>query len=328
MNFMGGQPLPTTLQPEHDLRMRKRPGSFSAVKLAPAAAAKSMYSLSHDILVPDSTVKLSPLAVSRRRGQMDGMVKSAVRALHTLELLTLVQRPLRAIEIARSLGMSPSSTNQLLGTMVDTAYLIFNQKHYYPSPRLMKLGISLGNNYFGFGNIDRLMQSVHRALGNNLSLSTCQAGYMQVIDSLILRERSAEAQAMPLDPHFGFRTPLFGSCIGAAWLSSQSEMSIRSAIRTCRRELGKRNVDNPRQIITAIQRVREQGHAYGGLSGDDCVRTVAIPLPPCPNGIVLVLAVSGPSSDIRKRRVEIVNLLKDNVRTHLELANPGENSGI
>lgn len=279
-----------------------------------------MYSLSHDILVPDSTVKLSPLAVSRRRGQMDGMVKSAVRALHTLELLALAQRPLRAIEIARSLNISPSSASQLLGTMVDTAYLIFNRKHYYPSPRLIKLGMSFGGNYFGFGNLDRLMRAVHEALGSKVSLSTCQAGYMQIIDILIGRERPSEPRSMPLDPNFGFRSPLFGSCIGAAWLSSQSELTVRSAIKSCRRELGRKNVDNPRQITNAIRRVRDQGHAYGGLSGDDCVRTVAIPLPPCPNGIVLVLAVTGPSSDIRCRRVEIVRVLKDNIRIHINVA--------
>jgi DNA-binding IclR family transcriptional regulator len=120
-----------------------------------------------------------------------------------------------------------------------------------------------------------------------------------------------------LDPGIGFRSPLFGSCIGAAWLSAQNEQKIRASIRLCRRELG-READNPAKIFERIRRVKEQGYAFGGLTEDDMVRTIAVPLPPCPNGIVLVVGTVGAASEFETQRQDIVKLLKDTIRTHLK----------
>jgi DNA-binding IclR family transcriptional regulator len=277
--------------------------------------------LSHDILEPHKTVNLNPFAVTRQRGEIDSVVKSAVRALHTLELLATAQGPLRAIDIARALNLSPSSANQLLKTMVDFAYLIFDpiSKSYYPSPRIINLGASLSYNYFGFDTLEHLTRTIYDATGHahNVLLATSQGAFMQILDVHRGQDQPAKSRAGALDSGIGFRSPLFGSCIGAAWLSAQNEQKIRASIRLCRRELG-READNTAKIFERVRRVKEQGYAFGGLTEDDLVRTIAVPLPPCPNGIVLVVGIVGAASEFEIQRQDIVRLLKDTIRTHLK----------
>ena len=76
----------------------------------------------------------------KRPSERRSLSRSATRALDVLEFFGEARRPLRAVEISRVLGMHPSTTNQLLKTMVDSAHLVFDahSKTYLPSPRLAR----------------------------------------------------------------------------------------------------------------------------------------------------------------------------------------------
>ena len=65
---------------------------------------------------------------TRRPGERRSLSRSATRALDVLELFGQVRRPLRAVEVSRALDMHPSSTNQLLKTMVEAGHLIFDAR--------------------------------------------------------------------------------------------------------------------------------------------------------------------------------------------------------
>jgi DNA-binding IclR family transcriptional regulator len=78
-----------------------------------------------------------------------------------------------------------------------------------------------------------------------------------------------------------------------------------------------RLADDSEQVFERILRVRKLGYAYGGLSEDDDIRTVAISLPPNPNGIVLVIGATGPSAEYEQRRDEIAGVLKERAYHYL-----------
>ena len=148
-----------------------------------------MNSLSHDVFLPDETVSLSPLAIcveEPRQGY--NFSKSAVRALDILELFARIDRPLRAIDVTRLLGISPSSTIQLLKTMMDCAYLIFDPatKRYYPSPRLAEFGGWLSSKYFGDHKLQRLMSmrinriSWHRDTADTVDI--CKGSMLRMLE--------------------------------------------------------------------------------------------------------------------------------------------------
>jgi DNA-binding IclR family transcriptional regulator len=111
-------------------------------------------------------------------------------------------------------------------------------------------------------------------------------------------------------------TPFFGSCTGAAWLSTQSEATVRKLIHRCRRELGSARID-AEPILESVRQIRQQGYAFGGLMAEQGMLSIAVPLPPAPNGLVLVLAATGPTERIERRERAIVLGIQRVVVRHL-----------
>ena len=277
--------------------------------------------LSHGVWAPNATVKLSPLARVRERGEIDSTAKSAIRALDIVELLARAGKPLRAVEISNALALSRSSAHQLLKSMMDSAYLIFDpiSKRYHPSLRAANIGGSLAASYYGLGAIDRLVDAIHQELETPLTISASQGSFMQILDVF---EPGRDASGLTHDAHdlrqdsIGLRVPIFGSCTGAAWLSAQSDEVVLAIVRLCRRALG-RQASDAEQILEIVRRVREQGYAFGGVSADDARRSIAVPFPPSRDGIILVMAVSAPTHEIGEKRDEFVAILKENIARYL-----------
>jgi DNA-binding IclR family transcriptional regulator len=269
--------------------------------------------------VPEKTVKLSPFAALRERGHLYNVAKSAARALDILELLARAEHPLRAVEIGRSLALSPSSANQILKTMMDGGYLIFDpvSKRYHLSARLAGLAASFNASYFRPGALDGLMRSIQKATGGTVILAAAQDLFMQIMD--ICEPVHPQGSRRDIQAHQvkkGLRTPFFGSCTGAAWLSSQSDDTVLRLSQKCRRDLG-RQANDIDGILERIHRVREQGYAFGGLMADDGIWSVAVPLPPAANKTILVLVVYGPAEMIDAKTAEIAELMKKKIRRFL-----------
>ncbi len=90
----------------------------------------------------DELVEPAPMRTFRHSGEIFNAAKSAIRALDVLEVLGKSARPMRAVEIGRARSGSASSADQLLKTMVDSAYLLFDPvtKRYSPSFRAARAG--------------------------------------------------------------------------------------------------------------------------------------------------------------------------------------------
>jgi DNA-binding IclR family transcriptional regulator len=276
--------------------------------------------LSHDVWSPDRTINLGPLVSTEEPGQGPNLAKSAIRALDVLELFGELRRPLRAVEINSYLELSPSSANQLLKTMVDGAYLIFDPvtKRYFPSPRLALFGGLLSASYFPDAALGALKKAVRAAAGETVVILAAQGTSMQILDvdqpaGRVGRYgmRSREPRRIPK----GLRAPLFGSAAGTAWLSTRSDAEVLQWMRRARRQLGP-NAD-AELILAGVRRAREQGYAFGGISKDDGVWTMATPLPVSPAGVVLILSVAGPAERMNAKREMLAGLVASMVAEHL-----------
>jgi len=268
---------------------------------------------SHDVWSPNATVNLSPFARVRERGEIGNVAKSAIRALDIVELLARTGRPLRAIEIAGALGLSPSSAHQLLKSMMDSAWLVFDPltKRYHPSLRAANAGEALAESHYGPTAFARLVEAVHRSLGRALTVSASQGSFMQILD-LFEPGHAPHGANERRQESIGLRVPIFGSCTGAAWLSAQNDETVLATARLCRRTLGEQAGDSA-PIIELVRRIREQGYAFGGLSADDSSRAIALALPATRDGLVLVVSVSGPADIFQDEREAIAATLKGHI---------------
>jgi len=242
-------------------------------------------------------------------GGRRNLAKSATRALDVLELLAELRRPLRATEIAKAFGWHGSSTDQLLKTLVDSGYLIFDapRKHYRPSPRLVNFAAWLTADYYSGDRLRRLLALVHARSGETVTLAVRQGELMQVVD-VVQPEAGAAVSAK------GLSVPVIGSALGSAYLAGRPDTELRQIIAWIDRH--RRGPERLDEVLAVVSQVRARGYSSGGIGSDGKTDgqpaswPIAMALPPCDAGVGLVLGYSGQIDKTRDHEAEFAALMR------------------
>jgi len=240
-----------------------------------------------------------------RPGTKRNLSRSATRALDILEYFALMGRPLRAVEIAQALNFHTSSTDQLLKTLVDSAYLMFDagKKLYYPSPRLVNFGAWLATNYFGEDRICRLLQFVQQESGEIVTLSIRYGSSMQIVDFI---EPVSKAGTVIR----GGRVPIIASVIGTAFLTLHSDREVIGIVEEICVESDRRlSVAELRGLLAKVGNARRAGFVSGQAVNDTGPWALAVPLPAPSSGMKMVLGMAGDSPVEQDREKALVELI-------------------
>ncbi len=237
--------------------------------------------------------------------------KSALRALDLLEFFAMRRLPARAAEVARALSISHSSADQLLKSLASRAYLIFdsNQKLYWPSPRLLGFAATLEQSYFGGSSLQLLIQYLVDRTGCSVAISTPVGRLMQLTHFLAPPGKSHSHPP-------GEKYSLFASAAGAAILATWPIATVRKLIAASSDELCSL-AEKPQVILASLEEVRENGHAFGGLSPDADICSIAVALPQSPPNVDLTLSLRGSSDNLQSRRWYYAAVIREAVATYL-----------
>ena len=241
------------------------------------------------------------LRVADRRS----LSRSATRALDVLEYFGMVRRPVRAIEIARRFELHPSTVNQLLKTMVDSAHLTFDagSKTYLPSHRLARFSRWMINTFGSDERLNRLIARVQAESGEVVTLTTPNDLFMQVIDLMGVDFALESADSAER----GLRVSMFGSAIGAAYLSTLPPSEVRRLADRARIPVAQHEA-----LLVSLAQIRQDGIA-DGQSGEGMFRSIAAPLPESSLGVPLVLGIAGPTERMRGKADYLAGLIRSSV---------------
>jgi len=242
----------------------------------------------------------------------NNVVKSVGRVLGVLELFKDRRTPLTATEICNHLGLPKSSANALLKSLVTLGYLSLNSpgKSYYPTLAVTHLGDWLPGKLFSSAETLNILEDVHTETQETVTLSMPNGLSMQFVTVL------PSTFPISLNLHEGFLTPLFGSGVGTAQLSTRADEEIaRLVTQANRRASGtKRKVDIER-VMADVEEARNRGYAeaYDHVSSDS--GAIAMPIPVGEIDRNLVIAVGGLSARIRDRKDLIIRAMKRALRS-------------
>jgi DNA-binding IclR family transcriptional regulator len=257
------------------------------------------------LITPPSVLGINASVRVKSPSERRSMSRSATRALDVLEFFGEARRPLRAIEISRMLEMHPSTTNQLLKTMVDSAHLLFNAQTmtYLPSPRLAGVSGWIVEMYGADDRLRALVRDVQARTGLIVTLTTPNDLFMQILDLMTSPALQAER---------GLRISVFGSAIGSAYLSTLDDAAI--ARLASRARIPSSAMPH---ILKGVAEIRQNGFA-DGPSTNDPVWSVAMPLPKHAFPAPMVLGIAGPSDVVRNGRDGLQQTLHDATRRWIE----------
>lgn len=225
----------------------------------------------------------------KRPSEKRSFSSSATRALDVLALFGEERRPLRAVDVGRALSASPSTTDQLLKTMVDAGHLVFEArgKTYLPSPRLAGFAGWIVETYGADERLRHLLRDLHARVGLAVTLATPNGLFMQVLDVAAAPGNSAER---------GLQIALFGSAIGSAHLATLGADELLAMAQRARMPEEEIAV-----ALSDLARIRTEGFA-DGPSADASIWSIARPLPVDATGLALVLGLAGPTGEVAPRR--------------------------
>jgi DNA-binding IclR family transcriptional regulator len=220
---------------------------------------------------------------------------SAARALNILEYFGTEGRPLRAGEIARIFNLCPSSTHQLLKTLVDMAFLTFNPrtKFYFPSSRLIAFATLLTGHYGG-NQLTRLQSELQSETGETVWLVTLCDTQIQVVESLKYHELK------------GLKYPL-DSIPGAVLLAQYSDDAVRDIIK---RAVIRRDCPENRaaQLIRNSRIARDAGYASGSSVHRE-YWNISVSIPRRSEDIPMVISLSGEKDHVRSNEAQLLNIM-------------------
>lgn len=206
---------------------------------------------------------------------MTGVVKSADRTLAILDLLTDHPDGLTLTEIQHSLELPKSSAYVLLVTMASRGFLELDQ-----DTRRYRAGIRLwqaGQSYVAVSDLERVALSYMERLRDELN-ETVQLATLDGTDNIYIAKVDADQQ-LRLASRVGVRLPAYATGIGKALLSQLSDDEVRerfAAVEFVR--YTPTTITSVPELITAIQRVREDGYATDNSEYTPGVFCIATPL--------------------------------------------------
>lgn len=235
-------------------------------------------------------------------------VKSASRTFEVLELFRDRRQPLRLNEIYLALGYPQSSTTNLLKSMVIDGYLNYNRnsRTYLPTLQVASLGSWLYGHIASGHGLDWLVDELFRRTDETVVLVTQNDLFIQYM----LMRIPNHPHKRP--PHPGEMRLMLDSTSGMALMSQMRDKEIDKIYRYSNYyELNSEKRIDLDQVMHHMRWIRHTGYCYWPDHPVSGIASIAIPLGEHLHGIPLVIGIGGTTERLSRRRVEIVDIMRE-----------------
>lgn len=235
-------------------------------------------------------------------------VKSAVRVLEVLDFFRCNQRPAVLKDICEALDYPQSSGTVLLKNLTQLGYLSYDRatRLYFPTLRVSALGDWISHALFGQGKVFEVMQDLHSATGEAVSIALQNDVYMQYIRVI------QSTHPLRFVTEEGSMRPLTQSATGWMLMAAHPDKEVERLVRRANIATPADQVRQPLELM--MQRVREarnQGWAIAEniplLGG----ATVCMLLPISAQDRPVVLGLGGTLERILPQKDKLLALMKD-----------------
>ena len=248
------------------------------------------------------------LVSKKRRGRTPGpapesgvgQVQSLARGLAILERLAGAESGVALTDLAQRVGLSPSTTHRLLGTMEKIGFVL----------QAGDLGLwSIGVKAFIVGSafvenrdliaiahpfLRRLMEQS----GETTNLAILDTGEAVFLDQVQCREM------MRMLARLGSRAPLHASGVGKALLAAMSDAEVAEILhKRGLPHLTVNTIDTPEELRVALRDIRRVGYAYDDEEHALGLRCLASSVHNEHSEPLAAVSIAGPKSRISDDRV-------------------------
>lgn len=249
-----------------------------------------------------------PQPVARQdSGNRSESVKSGLRVLLILELLSENPAGLSLAEICGRLELPRSSAHGLLQTMRSRGFL-----DYDATTRRYQLGIrtwEAGQGYMRGINLATTCRPYLQAARDALC-ETVQLAVLDGIDNVYLAKEDAD-QLLILQSRVGARLPAYATGLGKVLLAGLSDEEVCARFQDVTlKPFTRKTITNFPRLLSELSKIRLRGYGTDDGEYTDGVECVAIPIRGHRADVVAAMSVSVPavraSKDLSHRALEVL----------------------
>ncbi len=203
-------------------------------------------------------------------------VKSSMRTLEVLELLSNAGERRSISSIARELGIPKSSLHGILRTMLSRGWLETD-----PTGSLYGLGMRAllsGAAYVQTDDIVALASGALDAIANETG-ETTHLGRLDGPDIVYLAKRESR-HALRLFSAVGRRLPAHATSLGKVLLAQLDDDEVDRRLRWPLERLTERTIVDPAALHSELARIRERGYAFENGENSPGIQCIAVGLAP------------------------------------------------
>lgn len=233
--------------------------------------------------------------IDTKQGQR---LKSVERSFKIISFLR-TDGPTTLSEIAAALDMPMSTAFVYLSTLVDTGYVVEDDRGYQCSLRFLQTGSQLRNKIPLYQVAREKLDELREAVGEHAVVGTEQNGYM------VQLYKSESLSSIDDRAPNGTHQHLHATAIGKSILSTWSEEGIDDFVDRMGLPAETGNTITGRDaLLKEIEKVRERGYSVNDGEHHRGVCAVATPIVSSGGPAVGAIAISGPLSRISKERID------------------------
>jgi DNA-binding IclR family transcriptional regulator len=244
-------------------------------------------------------------------GTMENLVKSSVRSIEVIEFFHRRGTPARAIEIGGELGLAPSTTNDLLKTLVEVGYLEFDpsKKTYFLGLRSALFGQWASRMLPDAGRAGDLADDLRQQTGESIVLAAQNGHTIQFLRIL------HGPDGTPGNVAEGLNAPMIGTAAGGAILMRKGLSELTSIVqRTYRLKSSAKALDS---TVKTISFFNERG--YASIVQESLMPgywALALPLPTRARTASMSLGIGGAKERIQSSANELAKFAQSNIERY------------
>jgi DNA-binding IclR family transcriptional regulator len=236
-------------------------------------------------------------------------VRSAARSVEVLEYFRMSRQPARAKDIGFALGLSPSSTSDLLKTLVEVGYLRFDErsKLYFVGPRAVLFANWLANQQPGLADLVDLSRSLSEQTGECVVVAAQRGWRIQFLTVLHGPEPT------PPEVAEGLTAPLLSTAMGMAILMRSSGAELIETIRRIYKVKSCQPIADA--LVRQLRAFERRGYACvpeGGVLSQ--YGRIAVALSSERFGVPMAIGIGGPEKRIRAREAELAGIIRTTMK--------------
>lgn len=241
-----------------------------------------------------------------------GAVKSALRVLQIIELLTQHDSGLTFIELRERMGLPKSSLHGLLRTMRERGHLAYDE-----AERRYRLGVrywEAGQAFMRGTDLTRLSKPYLEAASHGLG-ETVQLAILDGLDNVYIAKVESD-QPLRLVSHVGSRLPAHATGLGKVLLAYLDEVELRH--RLDRAKLARftdHTIADKEELIAQLAAIRERGCAFDRGEYTPGVFCAAVPVRDHRENVIAAMSCSVPEVRVSPQIIErMVSVLSTQAR--------------